>query len=205
VPVVLGAKKPTGAVRLVVRGEAAEPPRFACVSIEDETGATVLGGASKKRLDLDAAGAVEIPDVPAGRVRVDVAATEHWSGEALATPLVTACVPARVEVGRTTEVVATLVVGGRIRATLKDADGRAIAPRSVRLTTSSDGRFPDIFVRTLPEGGWTTDLGAAPSLLLEAVAPGRYVVRATTADDAVVEKEVEVRRGETIDVELVKR
>jgi hypothetical protein len=202
VDVVIGTAKPTGTIRLVVRDESPVFPKSVYVEVQDEAGSAVAGG-SRDRLDLDSAGAAEIPNVPAGHVTVVVAAAAHWSTESLDTLLVTARPTATVEVGRTTEVAATLVLGGRIRATVRDEDGKPVTSDVVRLSTVSNGRAVDMFVHRNPDGGWTTELDASPSVLLDAVVPGRYVVQTTGPAGDEVKKEVDVVRGETADVELV--
>lgn len=201
VDVVLGAAKPTGAIRLVVRWESPEIPKAVYVDVEDEMGSTVAGD-GRKRLDLDAAAAVEIPNVPAGRVMVSVAAEVHWTTAALDTLLVTATPTAVVEVGRTTEIVVSLVVGGRVRATVRDEAGTAVAPRLVRISTSSNGRFLDWFVHRNPDGGFTTDLDKTPSVLIDAVAPGRYVVEAEGPAGEKGSNEIDVVKGATVDVDV---
>jgi hypothetical protein len=196
--VVLGAPKPRGTLRLLVRRESGDVLRAAYVAVEDDAGTTVAGDA-RKRLDLDAAGATEMAGVPAGRVKVTVADSAHWSAESLDTFLVAAHATADVETGRTVELTATLAVGGRVRASVRDETGNAIVPRGVRLL-AADGRVVDMFIRRKEQGGWTSELDASPSVLLDAVPPGRYVVQATTADGTKATKDVDVVRGETVDV-----
>jgi len=200
VDVVLGATKPTGAVRLVVRCDSGETPRTVYVTVDDELGNTLAGG-PRERFDLDAAGAVEIPSVPAGRVVATVAAAAYGSAEYLTTMLVTARPSVVVETGRATEVTATFVVGGRLRAMLRDENGAAVTPDFVRLLASPKGREIDMFVRRTAEG-FTSELDATPSVLIDAVAPGRYVVQTKGPEGDEVSKDVDVVRGETADVVL---
>lgn len=202
IDVVLGATKPTGTIRLVVRWESAETPKTVYVTVDDAVGSTVAGD-SRKAFALNAAAAGEIPNVPAGRVKVTVAAAAHWSAPALDTMLVTSVSSADVEVGRTTEVVATLSVGGRIRATVKDENGVAVAPDIVRLKSASGDGVNEMFVRRNADGGWTSELDATPSVMIDALPPGRYVLLATMSDGRDARKEVDVEKGRTVDVELV--
>jgi len=202
IDVVLGAARPTGTIRLVVREESAEIPKSIHVTVDDDVWTTIDGGAHK-RLDLDAAGAVEIPSVPAGAVHLTVAAAARWSSEALDTYLVAAKSDATIEVGRTTEVVARLLVGGRVRAVVRDEDGVPVAPRLVRLSLATDAGRNEMFVHRKSDGGWSSELDASPSVMIDAVPPGRYVVHAWTEDGRDAQKEVDVVRGETADVELV--
>jgi hypothetical protein len=201
VDVVLGAPRPTGTIRLLVRWESAETPKAVYVTVDDDVGATVAGD-GRKRFDLDAAGAGEIPKVPAGHVKLTVAAAGHWTGEALDSMLVTSTSSVDVDVGRTTEVVATLATGGRVRATVRDENGVAIAPDLVRLRSSSDSGRSEMFVHRSPDGGWTSELDTSPSVMIDAVPPGRYVVSASKYDGRVGEKEVDVEKGKTVDVEV---
>jgi hypothetical protein len=202
VDVVVSAASPRGALRLVVRTDAPEFPRSVYATVIDELDQTVAGG-WRTRCDLDPAASVEFPNVPAGRVWVAVAPSALRSRESLGTFLVRATPVVDVEVGRTTEVVATLVVGGRVRATVRDESGSPVAPRALGFAVPSDAGPGNEFVRLRPGQTWTTDLDTSPSVLVDAVRPGRYVVVAEGPSGEKGQKEFDVVRGATVDVEVV--
>jgi hypothetical protein len=100
------------------------------------------------------------------------------------------------------EVELALVLGGRVRVTVRNVSGAIVAPARLELLSASGERVPGVFVHRRDDDSWTTRIEAAPALRGTPVPPGRYVVVATNFAGDIVQKEVEVVRGDTRDLEL---
>lgn len=196
---VLHRSGPKGVLRLRVRTDAGPTPATVYVTLENESGSSVKGWYAKPA-NLDAEGRVEIPGTTPGTLTVTVAGgSALYSGESYWLP---ASAAASVAGGRTSDVELTMELGGRVRVTLRDASGAVVAPARLDLVSAAGDRLRGLFVHVKEDGSWSTELGAAPSVLGQPVPAGRYVVSAKDAGGVAVTKEVEVVRGTTADVEL---
>jgi RNA polymerase sigma-70 factor (ECF subfamily) len=200
VRVVMTRSGPKGAIRVRVRDESDKAPPAVFLTVHNAAGYP-YGGWSERHPDLDEHGRIQVSDVVAGRYEVFAAGGPAYSADGY---WLSAKASIQVDGERTTDVELTMTLGGRIRATVKDASGAVVAPTRVELRSMAGARLDVAFVQ-FTDGGLSTEFGAAPVVLDRALAPGRYVVAATGPDGDVVKSDVDVARGATTGVELTVR
>ncbi len=141
---------------------------------------TVLTGRGRTiTAAVDSAGRFEARDVPAGRYEIVYVGPQGWRSPARA-----------VEIREAEEQHVVLAFdGGAVRGRVVDAEGRAAGRAAVSVRDA---------------GGHRADTASGPdgTFRLGGLAPGRAVVRAR-APEGEAEAAVEVRPGETAEVELV--
>jgi hypothetical protein len=162
-------------------------------------GGAPASGLYDHRLDLDAEGCGLVPGLLADTYSVRLHTVRQFRSEEGDDLVAVAAV--RVPVGATAEVEATLVPGGRLRASLAGADGRG-APARLALRTPEGVPVSATFWRG-EAGGWATDaFPLSPPFTSCVLPPGRYRVEAIRYDEVVAAAEAEVVAGEVVEVAL---
>jgi RNA polymerase sigma-70 factor (ECF subfamily) len=185
----------TGSIALDTRNDRGEPLRSILLTLTHE-GGPVPDGFLYREVALDASGRARIEGIPPAKYTAQIA-TSHWvSTEGYELPQY---VPVEVRPAEVAPVDARLVVGGRVRVTVRNRQGKIVAPMGLKLKGSWV-----YFTPASHEKGRSvsTPLSAREAYITGTpVKPGRYeleLIRGAARES----QEVLVEAGKTTEVEL---
>lgn len=190
---------PRGVLALRVLEESGEPRRSVVVKLRNESGSLVSTG-SDREVQLDENGLARL-EVPPGSLTIELADRDVFAS--LEGYVLSEVREIAVTVGETLPLEVTLMRGGRFRVTARDAAGAVATVGRPRLFDLEGERLLLPFIR-LMEQGWTTDCDEPGIVLLGVPIPtGRYrVVLQHGDDDPYYDREVDIERGKTTEIEV---
>ncbi|MCZ6786926.1 MAG: sigma-70 family RNA polymerase sigma factor [Planctomycetota bacterium] len=150
-----------------------------------------------RRVDLDARGHARVDGVPPGRYRVMISEfPAHYTVEGY---WLTVYKNVEILPGAQASLSVAIVVGGRVRVTVRDLKGTMLAPGRVVLKGASGYETGVRFGKESDKGSYSWGISdPVPAFSLTTLWPGRYTIEAVG-----VTREVTIERGKTTDIEIV--